>query len=716
MGPIPFTPHRQPPAFDTVPNAPLAILHAVLVAGGAELSQTSPETPLVMTPAWSSTRYVRSDGPLAFTLSRPLRAGVEGLAILVGSVDLAGFATGIGTRIVVQPRGFRLPTGDHELTVYLVTDGTWTEVMRAPVKVSGWGGLESASLTPSVTLNSAGQITERTSASEPASLRRSFQDFTGTAGVQAALVRQSVLLQTQSTVVGVSERAQALRFAQLGPNAPLVDLADVSVALRRGAASLGMGAITLGQQRHLLQSFATRGVSAGLTRGPATLTLAVANGSSIVGWDNVAGVADPEHQLRTAMLGVELFPRHPGLVRAEGSWLGVKVRPDAGFTRGAILDAERNDGRGLVLSVQSPGQRVRMRAEWTLSRFESARDEQLTGDTAVVPLRPARRAARWAEVSLDVLRQHRLWSRVMADVSATVRHERVDPLFRSVGASPQADREETGGELAFSLGGTTLRVAHARAGDNLGGVPSVLRTETKQTSATAMLPLPQVLTSAAKPRNAFPTLAVSVSRTHALADGVPTNGDFRPVDLPDQLSTLVDGNAQWTLSRWRVAYRFNRSMQDNRQPGRERADFATTVNAITVGVTRGSALDVAIDATQERQEQREQGQEQRLRRVGTTTSWQFTRLAQLSANYMATVSRDRPSTMRGTQGDLRLELAHGFDVRSGPAAGGVRGRVFVRFQRLSAETRALAVSTSPPVTSGLRLRWSVATGLSYRLL
>jgi hypothetical protein len=71
--------------------------------------------------------------------------------------------------------------------------------------------------------------------------------------------------------------------------------------------------------------------------------------------------------------------------------------------------------------------------------------------------------------------------------------------------------------------------------------------------------------------------------------------------------------------------------------------------------------------------------------------------------------------MRGTQGDGRIELSHGFDIRGG-TGGGARGRVFVRYQRLSSETQQMLEGTTPAVTSGLRLRWSVATGLSYRVL
>ena len=698
------------------------MMSALLIAS-LTLSQTAPEssldgvpTTLTVVPAWPAGRFVAGDAALAFTLSRPLEPRAEGLAFVVGTTDFGGFATDAGTRVTLHLRGTRLSSGSHEVVVYRVTESGWTELARAAVNLLTRGGFESVRVTPSVTLNNAGQLAERTSALETPSPDPTFQHFTGSAGLQGALHRSGVTVETQWNVSGVSEREQALRFGQEQDQAPLVDLADFTVSLKRGSVAVSLGNLAIGQQRHLLQQFTSRGVTAGFTRGPATLTVAAANGSSIVGWDNLLGVADRGHLVRTAMLGLDLLPARPGSLRLETTLLGGTSRPLPGVTRGAIIDAERGDGQGVALSAQTAGQRLRLRAEWARSRMRPAGDDELTGDTTVVPLGVARGDARWAELSADLLRQRRLTSWLSADLSIALRHERVDPGYRSVATTPQADREETAGEVALTLGALALRGTHGRTGDNLDGVASVLRTVNRQSLATATLPLSQLAARRARLAPWLPALSATWSRTHALADGIPTNGDFRPVDLPDQLSVAGDVAAQWSLSRWRVGYRFNHSSQDNRQPGRERADFTTGVHALTLGVAPSTALDVAVDATQERQENAELSQAQRLRRVGTTATWQLTRLAQLSGGYTATVSRDQPSTMRGTQGDLRAELSHGFDVRGRVGGGGARGRVFVRYQRLSAETQQLLEAATPALPPGKRLRWSVATGLSYRVL
>lgn len=687
----------------------LPLLAPALLAAQVPQGTVGPEAALTVAAEWESARWLRADAPLTLTLSRPLRAGAERLALVVGGSDFAGLAAHEGTRVVLRPRGVRLPAGEQELVVYVVAGDAWTEVGRAPLRVLARGGFESAAVTPALTLNNAGQLAERTSAAEPPSPRRTFQDVTGSASLRSALRRGGGELVTQWNVVGANARAQALRFQLRGNAAPLVDLADWSAAFRRGGASLTAGTITPGQQRHLIQGSATRGVSAGLARGPAALTLVAASGASIVGWDNLAGLADRNHQIRAALLGVELAPAHPGALRLEGTLLDGAVRPDPGFTRGAVVSAERSAGRGFALGAQALQQRVRLRAEWSDSRFEPAPDEQLTGDTTVVALAGTRRQARWGELAVDLLRQHRLSDRVAVDLAGVVRHERVEPLFRSVAASAPADREDDAGELSLSLGGLALRAAYARTGDNLARVPSVLRTLTRTSTANAALPLAQLLPS----RPWLPSLTASVARTHARADGTPTNGDFRPVDLPDQVSDVVDAGAQWTLTRWRAAYRYNRSLQDNRQPGRERADFLSGVHALTLGVAPRADADITLEASDERQVQRESDERRSLRRLGATASWQPARFTQLSAGYTATVSRDGATALRGTQADARAELSQGFGAA---AAAGPRGRAFARLTWLSAETRQRLDALVPGLPAGRRLRWSVTTGLTFRVL
>ena len=703
------------------------MMSALLIASFASLqsptTQSPPDSvladsvpaPLTVTQAWAAGRPVAHDASLAFRLGRPLLRD-ERLALVVGAVDLAGFATDEGTTVTLHLRSARVAPGSHEVIAYSVTETAWTELGRFPVMVLTRGGFESMRVAPSATLNNVGQLAERTSALETPSPRRTFQDFTGSAGVQAAFQRRGVTLETQWNVAGTSEREQALRFSERQQAAPLIDLADFSVSLRGGPTTLSLGSLTLGQQRHLVQQFPSRGVTASVARGPATLTLAAANGSSIVGWNNLLGVSDGRHLLRTAMLAMELVPNHPGSLRLETTVVDGSTRPNTGVARGAIVDAERGGGQGIALDARTPGQRVRLRAEWARSRLRPARDDELTDHVTLVPLGAARGNARYAELGIDVLRQRRLLSLVTTDLSVILRHERVDPLYRSVATSPQADRQDNGGEVALTLGALGVRVAYAASGDNLGDVPSVLRTENRQTLTSVTLPLGQAFTRIPRLSAYLPLLSGSWGRTHAVADDLPTNGDFRPVDLPDQLSTTADASAQWTLTRWRVSYRFARSAQDNRQAGRERADFATDIHAVSVGFTPLAVLDVGVDATDEQQTNEELDQSQRLRRLGVAGTWQLTRLAQFSGGYTATVSRDRPATTRGTQADLRAELSHGFDIRGGADGGNARGRLFVRYQRLSAETQQRIDAVASVLPPGRRLRWNVATGLSYRVL
>ena len=65
----------------------------------------------------------------------------------------------------------------------------------------------------------------------------------------------------------------------------------------------------------------------------------------------------------------------------------------------------------------------------------------------------------------------------------------------------------------------------------------------------------------------LPRLGLTLDRTHQFGAFLPTNGAFRPDLIPDQLSLNYNLSADWQFTKWRLGYRFNRSSQDNRQPG-----------------------------------------------------------------------------------------------------------------------------------------------------
>src|SRR5690606_25939511 len=116
------------------------------------------------------------------------------------------------------------------------------------------------------------------------------------------------------------------------------------------------------------------------------------------------------------------------------------------------------------------------------SRFHNPFDPLLAFDLDLVPVREEERAARYLDLSWDVV-QSRLIGRHAASLSLALRHERVDPQYRTVTAAVQSDIDQNVIELSSLLGPLQLQLAHARTEDNLDDLPSVLTTKTRRNNA-----------------------------------------------------------------------------------------------------------------------------------------------------------------------------------------------------------------------------------------
>jgi hypothetical protein len=243
---------------------------------------------------------------------------------------------------------------------------------------------------------------------------------------------------------------------------------------------------------------------------------------------------------------------------------------------------------------------------------------------------------------------------------------------------------------------------------------SVLTTEDRSTTGNVAVPLAtlfHVTTRGAW----FPTLTSQYSRIHQFADGTPQNGQFRPVDLPDQMSTNADGAAAWQAGRVRLSLHANRSAQDNRQPGRENSDFSAGVNELSVGTNFGVRGDVSIALGDETRTSKERDETTRTRRVRLNSS--LTSSAGTGVVAELALVRTRPPTGSASlDTEERLELSQAIRLR--PTAGAPdRGQAFLRFgrtmTRLAPPTAVLLPPT--PLDVSLRQQWTLSTGLNVRI-
>jgi hypothetical protein len=244
-----------------------------------------------------------------------------------------------------------------------------------------------------------------------------------------------------------------------------------------------------------------------------------------------------------------------------------------------------------------------------------------------------------------------------------------------------------------------FRAGVLRMRDNLGHVATILTTRTRATSASVAAPL----ASFGKALAWLPLLSFDVTQTDQAGDGVPPNSEFAATHVPDQRSRNQNLSAEWRGARWVAGYRLNLTSQDNRQPGRENADFSGSVHNATLaftGAAVGATLDLGFDGT----EREESSERSRTRRAGTTLEWRMTSTTTMSGTLALTIV-DRGDTTIQRLTDGRVELAQRLPLmrlsaRSSP------GQLFVRF---SHQDQAI---TDPLMAAVDRRTWYVSTGLT----
>jgi hypothetical protein len=304
------------------------------------------------------------------------------------------------------------------------------------------------------------------------------------------------------------------------------------------------------------------------------------------------------------------------------------------------------------------------------------------------------RSARYLDASAALLKDLKLGETKTANLTINVRHERVDPLFRSVAASTQADRLQNEVELTGALGEITATASHQWFHDNLAGIPSLLQTQSRRYAAAVSIPLASLapnqsnLAGQAGRPTWLPRLVYNLNRIHQFGLAFPTGAGFNdPSQIPDQISSNHDASAEWQFSKWRVTYRFNQSYQDNRQQGRTLADLRNQIHGVALGLTPHTAFDLNFDLNIEDAKSFETARIDRTLRAGLNTNWRMTPRMTINVTASNTLAGDLARTItrnRSAEFDMQwsYQFTHGEDGWRK-----IQGQFFIRYADRYARTR-----------------------------
>ncbi|HMP64211.1 MAG TPA: hypothetical protein PKD11_01380 [Pyrinomonadaceae bacterium] len=659
------------------------ILTVVFASEFRALMHSRPETPIAVTASFSG-KEITPDERIVLTLSRPLENGEGRIAVLVASTDLTALFSISPTELVYTPRLFHYPIGESPVTVYRVSaDGEWMRLAEFKLKVrnsaaeagpdgaadnsaeqEGQAGRTAYGFTPNVTINIKGQNQTLTFPREAAPERNPSSEMDGQAGFDFKVTRRGWSLANKFDLVGVGARQNALRFGELQNEAPMIDLSSYLIEFGKDRFKVNLGHVSFGSNRHVINSFSSRGVSGVVPIGKQNeITFAAMNGTSVVGFDNFLGVSRRKHSVVGAGFAREFFKERPNGLRVEFTVMRGSLLPLTSFNEGNVTDAERSLGFGFTVKGSDTSERLRYEVSFGRSRFINPSDPLLEQDQQVTEIRETWRNSRFAEFSFDIFRDVELWKGKKLKLTGTYRHEEIQPLYRSIGASLQADRRQHQFEFSGNLGEINFAFGNLRDRDNLNEIASILKTLNRRNNVVIGIPLGSFFTPN-KANKWLPAVSYTFDLTHQFGAFLPVDGEFRdPSQVPDQKSYSQAFNAQWIISeRFSAGYRYTRAFQDNRQPGRELADFRSEVHGFTFGTKVYEDLDLDLEFSNEAQLNLEQPRTDKTFRVGSRATWRtpFIKNSIFSGGISFSLAGDKGNQNDARNAELDLQWAYRF--------------------------------------------------------
>jgi hypothetical protein len=705
-------------------------LATLLIGPGRGAASSFGDTRLMVTASFSEARAVLADEPIELSLNRELQGPEARVGILIGTTDVTSLFTQEKLRLRYNPKIWPLPAGDSSVIVYVVSkDGEWDETARftlrverqnnsdsqteakgspldaasrfnsgpssepvdQPVTDDANGNQQSATprpaarrnvkekFTPSLTFTVPSQPAQHTFP-DPQPARATFIELTMQGALKNELSYGLLSSQSEFDFAGSSFKNETLRFGTLGNRAPDVDLSSYLTHFQLGNVKFDVGHFSYGTQRQLINGFSSRGLQITVPfMKRFDFTAAVMNGTQLVGYDNFFGINRSKHRMVSGTLGIELERKRPGGLRLEVSALNAYFQPISGVNRGVVTDLQRSNGVAVRLIASDKAQRFHFEGGFTRSFFASPSDPTLNQGAQVVPLPNLSRNAHYLQASYQILKEHLLTKSKKANLTVAFQEENVAPLFRSLGASTQADKIQYSVSVNGSINDISAQFSRTNFHDNLRGIPSILRTLNGNTHFGVAAPMSSLL-NLKKPSVWLPRLGYSFDRNHAFAAAIPANGgfEFALAVIPNLVATNQTFTADWQVKKFTWGYNVNHSFQDNRQPGRERADLGVLVNTGRVGIAATSKLQMNFDLSAENNVNKETGRIDHTYRVGPGVTWQLTKHFGFSTNLANTIAGNVANTSDSRNTDWDASLTYRF-VRGKEGLRKISGQFFIRY-------------------------------------
>lgn len=716
----------------------IVILAALSVGPGLPAaSQAATDDALTVTPGFSSETPVAPDQNIEFTIAGTMNAG-ERIALTIARTDVTAVVKLVGNTLIYDAKLLPLPPGDSEVKVYLVrSNGRWVELGHTSLKVSsippktadavpasGDGAATAGSNTtaaaeipsapgpeaakgtnepkrsfkfiPTFTISMESQpLQENFPTTARPEKRATFNDFNLTGSVKAEGSIGNMSTEANFDFAGSTFKEKTLQFGTLGRQAPDIDLSSYLMNFKIGKAKFALGHTSFGSNRHLVNSFSSRGLSINIPINKRfDITGGIVNGTSVLGVRNFAGMAKIRHQVQGVTFGIEFFPKRQNALRLEVTGFNGYLQALNNVSERRVVDAERSRGLAFRVITSDKTERFKVEAGYALSRFFNPRDTTLDPEGKAVPLPAALRSAYYLDSSSQVLKDIKITKRRNLNLSFGFKFEYVEPLYRSLGASPSADKTSQEYSMDASLGEITFQAAHVRSNDNLRNIPSILKLLTRSNRFSLAVPVSALVPGQEKPSPFLPRLGYSIDRTNNRGAAIPVNGGFDAnlSTIPDLINTSQNFSSSWQLTKLNFGYTYSRSFADNRQAGSENKDQLGWVHGISFGFNPLEVVSFTAGLSFDSQRNFELNQVNRTKTLNLGTTWKPFKRATFTGELSQALAGDAAKTSLARNVNYSGQFAYNFSTeKSGFRKFGVQA--FARFADAYARRNALDTAT-----------------------
>lgn len=617
------------------------------------------------------------------------------LAFFIGKTDVTSFFNHEGANVYrYDASELALPAGTKQLIVYDRTgnQADWNEIGTLELKVLTQSGFSVSKITPNIELNVNSKLSDSRSGDAQEPDRTTYNDFDSNISFESEHKKNGLTITSNSNIVSTTHREAALRFGEKGNKAPKVDLSEYIVSAVKGNTKVQLGHISQGNNPLLVNGLSNRGlniehqISKRISVG-----LAAQSGRQITGYNHLLGFTTSKSKIYTGTVGIELLER-PGAAKLEVSYINGTTVAESNFDEGQVPTAEDNSGYGLRLTTNSKSGKLTTDTAFARSRYDNPTEDTLEfNGEQLVDVKPTTNNAYYTDIGYKLLSDYKLSDTISTDLSVNVRYGRVDSEYQSLAASPNPDEELK--EIGFTgqLGLVGYQAKYNLSRDNLEDIATILTTQTSSTQVSLNTSLKELFAKDKPDSMAYkllPELSFSAQRVHQYAKNSPAteDSDFNDTNhLPNQLNLTFNNDLTWGFEKWDLGYQTEWSDQDNKQVGRDQADFKALGHQVSVNYRPKDTVTLGLSAGKIRNKDLEQEIKRYDTTYGLNIDWNITPTVTLSASHNKNRNKDSKDISKSLNTTNEVKVSYQFKVPT-PQGKKLPGQAYLRYARQSDET------------------------------